>query len=170
MPSACTASRPRKRASCALTTASCASSKASQSRSPLSAPGVDKLRQLYAPHARRNFQQVADQFDKAAREFTTAATTVDPEADAETIVTATEDQRLAWAAAPLLAVRRDGLIEPLRDAAELEGVPTRKREAQHALFVDADGVHRRRVWEDRWGQIIKVGAHIRAADLDGFSP
>ena len=48
-----------------------------------------------------------------------------------------------------------------------------------SLTVDANGLHRRRVWEafeetggrtGRWGALRALGARIRAADLDSYEP
>lgn len=142
------------------------------------AAGYEQLMALYRPQALTNYQTLADMFDAAAVEFTTAAGLVDPDAGAETIIIASEDERTAWAELPRYAARIDGLIGSLRAAAELAGTPTKKPEAQLALTVDATGVHRRRMWEawhatagraGRWGSIVKAGAKIRASNLDGFT-
>jgi len=143
--------------------------------------GYQRLLEVYAPVARKNYQQVAEQFDRAAGEFTAAASVVDPDVGAEQVITGSENQRVAWAEIPRLAARIDTLMGPLRAAAELADVPTKQKEAQLPLVVDPDGVHRRRIWEawwntdgraGRWAAIIKAGATIRAfpaADLDNFA-
>ena len=68
----------------------------------------------------------------------------------------------------------------LQAAAALAGTPdTEKGEVMIALTIDAAGLHRRRVWEawrhvagrtGRWGALLRIGATIRAHDLDGFTP
>jgi hypothetical protein len=140
--------------------------------------GYEELCAIYRPHAQANYQKIADKFDKAAAEFSTAAQLVDPDASAESIIVNNEEQRTAWAELPRYAARIDSLIAGLRAAAELTGTSTKRQEAQLALTVDATGLHRRRVWAawhdtgsraGRWGALVRLGATIRAATLDGFT-
>ena len=138
-----------------------------------------KMIELYAEVATKNYQQLADQFNTAATEFTTVVATVDPEAAAETLITAPAKEREAWSRATLLSGTLDGLIPALRAAADLAGTSTRDEPTLVGLLVYPNGAHRRRLWEawwsktgrtGRWGAIIKAGAKIRAAELADVHP
>jgi hypothetical protein len=148
----------------------------------------------YEPVAAENYHTLAGQFDALAAQFTTAASTADPDAAATDMVTADEAARTAWVDAERLAIELDNLLTAMVAAAELAGVrmdaadPTIAQSrwtaplddgAVLALAVDPDGLHRRRVWEAwatttgrtrRWGALVRLGARLRAADLDGFTP
>jgi hypothetical protein len=58
---------------------------------------MTRLRELYAPHAAPNYQQVGADFDSLAHRFTAAAGLVDPETPAVDMVSASEKTRKAWA-------------------------------------------------------------------------
>ena len=57
---------------------------------------LNRLRELYAPHAAPNYQQVGADFDSLAHKFTAAAGLVDPETPAVDMVSASEKTRKAW--------------------------------------------------------------------------
>ena len=138
-----------------------------------------RLRDIYAPVARPNYERLAAGFDETAHKFTAAAAVIDPEESAEALVHAPEKLRKSWSAAEQLAHQLSEQSTGLAAAANLCGIPTAAQEALIALTVDAAGLHRRRVWEawnttgtrtKRWGALVALGARIRAADLDGFEP
>lgn len=131
-----------------------------------------RLRDLYAPVAQTNYNRVADQYDAAAAEFTTAATAVNPESDAAAIVSAPTKVRSAWTDAELAARKLDALVPPLQAAAELCGINTHTAEMLLPLLVDPAGHDRRLIWESfnhaggrcgRWSALAAASVTIRAA-------
>lgn len=130
-----------------------------------------RLRDLYQPHAAANYEQLADRFDAAAAEFTTAAALIDPETDAAAIVSAAAKVRAAWTDAELAALKLDALMPALAAAAQLCGISTTRPEALLALVCDPADHHRRQVWEafntsggrgGRWAALTAAGISIRA--------
>jgi hypothetical protein len=141
---------------------------------------LGRLRDIYAPHARPNYQQLATAFDAIATKFAAAVTVGDPETEAAQLISASDKQRKAFTDAGLLALQLTRSLAALRCAATLAGVSTTAPEDQIALVVDATGLHRRRVREawkheggrtGRWAPLLALGATLRAAaDLDNLRP
>jgi hypothetical protein len=138
-----------------------------------------RLRGIYSPHAKGNYQQLADQFTTTADRLTDAMTVCDPDASPEDIVNATAKVRTAWSEAQQLALQLTAQMPALHAAANLAGITVNTPEQLLALVVHADGAHRRRVWEawdttdgrtGRWGARIRLGSTIRAANLDHLEP
>jgi hypothetical protein len=152
------------------------------------------MHDAWAEVARDNYLKVAEQYNGAAAEFTTAAQAADVEADAAAMVAAEEPARQAWLNAVIAASRLTELVKPLVAAAQLAGTrldaadeavaqawwdaPIHKA-ALFGLLVDAGEVHRRRAWEafereggrtGRWGALVAAGARIRAVALEDFAP
>lgn len=136
----------------------------------------ERLRALYEPAAAKNYKTVASQFDDAAKSFTKAANTVDPETGSDAIVHTDDRTRQSWFAAAVAAQQLDELVPVLAAAAELAGAPAgtshRGPDADPlvlALTTDPDKLHRRRVWEawaaagtcGRWSALHRLGATIR---------
>jgi hypothetical protein len=103
---------------------------------------------------------------------------VDVEAVAEEVLDTHDEQRQAWAAAPVQARELDQLLAVLALAAELAGHPI-VNDAQYTLVVDDTGVPRREAWAawdtntgrcGRWSALLAVGCQLRAHPLDGFTP
>ena len=148
----------------------------------------------YEPVARDNYAAVAADFNAAAKRFTAAAAIVDPESDANRMVTADDAERQAWLDAELQAATLDTLVPPLIAATQLAGVriDTANEEinqpwwtapiddaAVFGLTADAGTLHRRNVWQaydndsgrtGKWGALTALGAEIRAPKLDEFTP
>lgn len=137
-----------------------------------------RLRELYSPVAQQNYQAIAARFDRQAAEFTTAASVIDPEAPADTVVTADAKIRKAWTDSLLAAQQLTQLIPVLQAAAELAGHPAATAESVLPLVCDPGQAHRRRVWEawesngrcGRWSALNAVGVSIRAAQLADLAP
>ncbi len=139
-----------------------------------------KLVDIYQPVALPNYQRLATEFDGIARAFAAAANTIDPETPADHLVHAQEKIRKAWSAAEQHAHQLTEMMTRLAAGANLCGVAdTEKGETLIPLTLDTTGCHRRRTWEawrvmsgrtGRWGAVLKLGAAIRAADLDGLEP
>jgi hypothetical protein len=142
-----------------------------------------KMLDAYAKHAQANYQQVAAEFDSAAKSFTDCVAIVDPDSPAEELVigaAATDETRKAWADAALHAARLGQLSVVLATAAELAGVSVGGQPfdgARLALVADAASSTRAELftaWNcttgrtTRWGALLKARAHLRAHPLDGF--
>ncbi|OBG51837.1 hypothetical protein A5704_00915 [Mycobacterium sp. E735] len=137
-----------------------------------------RLRELYRPSARTNYEQAAARFNSVASDFATAAAVTDVEVPAADVVNASDDQRSAWTAAEQHAIKLDTLVPVLAAAAELAGVGVNGDTALLPLCCDPADKHRRRVWEAwiheggrcrRWSALHRLGVVIRAANLDTFA-
>ena len=148
----------------------------------------------WAEVARDNYNTIAGKFNGAAADFHAAAQAVDVEADAAAMVAAADTTRQAWLNAAVAAASLTALVPPLIACAQLAGVRVDAADeriaqawwqapiddaATFALTVDAGELHRRRAWEafdteggrtDRWGPLVALGARLRAADLDAYTP
>jgi hypothetical protein len=152
---------------------------------------LERLVDVYAPHATRCYKAAASAFDDAAGWFTDAARTVDVEAGAESLLTATPTQLQAWHEAPTRAADLEARLHVLLAAAALAGArpdvayttdatDTATAEVQIALCTNVKGQHRRRVWEawatrkgrcGRWSALRALNVEIRAArDPAGVAP
>jgi hypothetical protein len=147
-------------------------------RNRVQAAVLAQLRTTYAAAAASNYTKAATAFNAAAATFTTSAEAVDVEAVAEEVLDRHDEQRQAWAAAPVQARELDQLLEVLALAAELAGHPI-VNDAQYTLVVDDAGVPRREAWAawdtstgrcGRWSALLAVGCQLRAHPLDGFTP
>lgn len=148
----------------------------------------------YEASAATNYATVAARFDALAAEFIAAAKLCDVDADAAEMVRAPDAARTAWVDAERITAELDQVLAVLVAAAELAGIRLDAADdainqsrwtappaegAVLALAVDPGSLHRRRVWEAwlcdtgrtrRWGALVTLGATIRAAALDGFTP
>ena len=148
----------------------------------------------WAEVARENYNTIAGKFNGAAADFHAAAQAVDVEADAAAMVAADDTTRQAWLNAAVAAASLTALVPPLIACAQLDGVRVDAADeriaqawwqapiddaATFALTVDAGELHRRRAWEafdteggrtGRWGPLVALGARLRAADLDSYTP
>ena len=138
-----------------------------------------QLRGAYASAAAANYTKAAALFNAAATTFTASAEAVDVEAVAEEVLNTHDEQRQAWAAAPVQARELDQLLEVLALAAELAGHHI-VNDSQYTLVVDDAGVPRREAWAawdtnagrcGRWSALLAVGCQLRThPDLDTFAP
>ena len=140
---------------------------------------LQRLKDIYAPVALDNYRTVPTEFDSLATKFVAAANVIDPETPAEHLVHAPEKLRKAWSTAEQLGHQLSETMTALAAAAALNGIPCPRDEHLIALTVDANDLHRRRVWEawsstggrcGRWAALIALGATIKAHDLDNFEP
>lgn len=145
----------------------------------LKAPILVALRELYEQVATPNYKTLAEQFNATATAFTKAVHTIDPDLSAEQMVTEPDKARKAWTDAGILAVELDQQLPALQAAATLAGLRVHDTDALLPLTVDTTGHHRRRIWEawesntgrtGKWGAIARLGATIRAAHLDTYTP
>ncbi|MCT2088342.1 hypothetical protein M3D92_03375 [Micrococcus terreus] len=140
------------------------------------------LRVEYRSVAASNYEAVRSKFNAKADELVKALETIDAEASAEEVVKAPAKTRAAWAEGPALAVELDELVNVLHTAAILAGKtePTgHHNSCLIGLTVNAQGLHRRRVWEawantsgrgGRWRELWKLGATIEAPALEDAGP
>ena len=139
-----------------------------------------RLTNLYEPSAEKSFVKAAALFNAAAKRFTGFADLVDPDMDADVVVTLNDAQRQAWGQAPVAVRDLDAALAVLAEAAWLCGVSgVTSGETLIALAMDTTDVDRRSIWEawetvegrcGRWAAVHKLGAPLAAADLDGFQP
>ncbi|KUI42315.1 hypothetical protein AU197_14470 [Mycobacterium sp. IS-1590] len=137
-----------------------------------------RLRDIYAPHAQPNYQQLAESFTNTATKLAAAMRVIDPDTEPDQIVTADSKCRTAWSDAQQLAAQLNATLPALVAAATLAGIRANTDEVLIPLTADTSGLHRRQVWEawnttdgrtGRWGALIRLGATIRAADLDNIT-
>jgi hypothetical protein len=140
-----------------------------------------RLLELYRPHAETNYGKAAARFNDAAAAFTDTATAVDIDTtDANTVAAMPDDQRAAWSAAEQLCARLDAAVPTLTVAAELAGVTVDNETGSLlAMCVDTAGMRKRELWRawdtkdgrcGRFGALVKLGAIIRAANLENIAP
>ena len=146
----------------------------------------------WKPEATNVYRAVAKLYDDAAKEFTAGATACDPEASAERMIDAPDDQRHAWKQAEVSAALLTRLVPGLISAAQLTDARLDSADerlaqpwwsapidptAELPLVCDPGTLHRRRVWlafdhvggrTSKWGRLISLGCTLRAHDLDGF--
>lgn len=120
--------------------------------------------------AHDNYLLFRKRFDKAAVAFTKAHTIVSATTNPGLLIGAPDATRRAWQDGQTQSAELTALLEPLRAAAALAGVNVRN---MLGLVVDADGLHRRRVWEawndpDRWTALLTLGATIATVDLEDY--
>lgn len=131
----------------------------------------ERLQHIYQQHTEDIYSRIADEFDGAAERFVKAAAVVDPEASAETVVSATNKERAAWADQPALAAELDRLLPALVASARLCGMSGHDALLPLPLTVNTEGHHRRVVWTawdsdgrcGRWSAIVAAGVQLRAA-------
>lgn len=134
-----------------------------------------RIRALYTTVATANWDTLADRFNTAAAAFTKAHSTVPVTTDPATLINAPERSRKAWAEGQTQRATLDGLIEPLLAAARLAGHVAAGKTWAIGATVTATGIHRRRIWEawdheNRWADLIELGATIHAPELDELAP
>ncbi len=151
-------------------------------RNDAAAEVLAALRMEYRSVAAANYETVRARFNDKAAELVKALDTTDAEAPAEQIVKATAKERTAWSAGPALAVELDALVHTLHTAATLAGLRPSTAHLDCTLIgltVNADGLHRRRVWEawenttgraGKWRELWKLGATIEAPELEDAKP
>lgn len=151
-------------------------------RNNAAAEVVAALRVEYRSVAEANYEAVRTAFNDKADALVNALETIDAEASAEDIVKAPVKTRTAWSDGPALAVELDALVSVLHTAAILAGKtePTgHHNSCLIGLTVNAQGLHRRRVWEawakttgrgGRWRELWKLGATIEAPALEDAGP
>lgn len=129
------------------------------------------------------YTEAATQFDKVAAAFTAAVVEIDPTLDAAAVVDEPDKRRKTWREGQRLLVELEDAATALHIAgllAEL-ALPTDQiagtqpwddtlRSQLLGLTVRADGLHRRRVWESDWVQLVQLGAELKAVELDSFEP
>jgi hypothetical protein len=112
----------------------------------------------YSAVSARNYRQLADAFNSAARDFTSCTEVVDVTASADVVLSSGDRKAAqAWQSAPGHAKRMDELLTPLSAAACLCGSPGDAADGsldQAELLIplvisDAASHHRRRLW-NRW--------------------
>lgn len=130
------------------------------------------IRAELAKTATANYEHIRSQFNAAADAFTKAHHVVSAATDPGLLALAPEKTRKAWAEGQAVAVTLNNLIPVLLAAARLTGL---KVTNEHALgfTINADGLHRRRVWEawesdTRWTALLELGAKIHAPRLDDY--
>lgn len=137
----------------------------------------EALRTEYAPVAAANYERIRKAFNDTAAKFTKAVETVHPDAVPEELMSATATIRSAWADAPMLALELDAKSVVLAEAASLAGYRTGQKQHSIGLTINADGLHRRRVYEAwdnntgrarRWGALLDLGASIEAPALEEY--
>lgn len=134
-----------------------------------------RLRHIYAPHAVPNYRLIADGFTKTASKLAAAMKVVDPDTEPSEVINADAKTRTAWTEAQQYALQLTSRVPSLRAAANLAGIRAYTDDVLLPLTADVSGLHRRRVWEawdttegrtGRWGALIRLGATLRAADLN----
>lgn len=140
------------------------------------------LRVEYRTVAAANYDTIRGVFNDKANLLVNTLGITDAEAPAEQIVKATAKERAAWSDGPALAIELDALVGTLHTAATLAGLrPSTGRPDTTliGLTVNAEGLHRRRVWEawnnttgraGRWRALWNLGATIEAPELDDAKP
>lgn len=137
-----------------------------------------ELTKEYAKVAASNYETLRERFNTTADDFAKAASAVHPETDPAKLINADSKTRTAWANAGILALELTAQLAPLAQAAQLAGIPVPNNDALPSLTINADGLHRRRVWEawettgrtNQWAAVIDAGATIHAPALDAHQP
>jgi len=138
-----------------------------------------QLHDAYHTVASRNYNKIRDQFNATANDFIAHTAIVDPESDAKTLVSASDEVRTAWLNAEVLAGKLDALTDALADAAILAGTKINNQPDKFGLVVNAEGVHRREAWTawntsnnrcGRWSALHQLGCELRAAELGEHKP
>lgn len=130
------------------------------------------LTREYAKTAEDNYNVIRDRFNREAEAFAKAHEIVPATTDAATLVTASEKIRKAWAEGQARASGLTGIVPTLVLAAQLAGKRLASPTTPIGLVVDADGLHRRRVWEayeEGWTALLQLGAKIHAPRLDEYA-
>lgn len=137
-----------------------------------------RMLQVHEAVARDVYAQVAAKFDAAAKRFVTAASTVDPEADAVRMVEADDKPRKAWRDAESFANEISRLLPAVQAAAALADIPDTDADATVLpLVADLSDCHRRKAWLawltttgrcHRWAALLRCGGVIRACALDQY--
>lgn len=130
---------------------------------------------LYETVSEANWDTIAGSFNAAADAFTKAHQTVPATTAPASLVTASDRIRKAWAEGQSQRAALDGLIDALLAAARLAGLNAAGQTWAIGATVQAENLHRRRVWEawesdDRWTALLNLGATIQAPELDDLSP
>lgn len=130
------------------------------------------LTREYAKTAEDNYNTLRDRFNREAEAFTKAHEIVAATTDAATLVTAPEKKRKAWADGQARAFALTEMVPLLVVAAELAGKRITHPTTPIGLVLDADGLHRRRVWEayeEGWTALLELGAAIHAPRLNEYT-
>lgn len=147
-------------------------------RNEVAAAVYPALVQEYRKTADQNYETLRRKFNSTAQDFTKAFKVVHPETDPANLLNADAKTRTAWATASVLAQDLSAQLSALTQAAQLAGVRTPGNDAQLPLTIDAEGLHRRRVWEawetkgrtNQWAAVLDAGATIKAPALEDYKP
>ncbi|UOD81981.1 hypothetical protein [Paenarthrobacter ureafaciens] len=147
-------------------------------RNDMAAAVYPELAAESAKVAAANYETLRARFNTTAEEFTTAYNAVNPETDPAQLIKADNKTRTAWATAGVIAMDLTAQMAPLAQAAELAGITVTGNDTHLSLTVDAEGLHRRRVWEawettgrtNQWAAILDAGATIHAPALEDHKP
>jgi hypothetical protein len=147
-------------------------------RNTLDAALYPVLKNEYAKTAAANYETLREQFNAKAAAFTKAAAAADPDAAAESLITADAKTRTAWLDAAVLAQELASLVPVLAAAAKLAGARVLNNDDHLPLTINPGNLHRRRVWEawaatgrgGRWAALTKLGATIHAPALEDIKP
>jgi hypothetical protein len=167
---------------------------------PLHGAVLAALQTIYAPHAKAHYRVLRDRFNAIAKAFVRCAGSVDPGRGAADAIIGNPDALQSWRSSLLHADELDALVEPVVACAELvrgpsepSGLGVSRVPLELPLFVDLDGIHKRRAWEawtdqpeqhvgplttpalqspakpeptrgGRWTRLHRIGAPIRAID------
>lgn len=151
-------------------------------RNNVAAEILAALRVEYRTVAAANYETIRERFNELADQLTDALDIVDSEASPEHMVKADTETRTAWADAPAHAHQLSALVPALETAALLAGTTPATGQADKLLIgltTNAEGLHRRRVWEAwnnttgralHWRELWKLGATIEAPALNEIKP
>jgi len=123
----------------------------------------EHLRDLYSRCAGDVYRELAQRFDTTAAELTKAAQITDPEADAESLIAASEKQRRAWTAAAEHAAALTQQLPALGAAATLAGLGDGDPDILLPLCVDVTGQDRAALWQAWDTDSTEELSHRRAA-------
>lgn len=128
--------------------------------------------------ADHNYETLRRKFNSTASDFMKAFKVAHPETDPANLLSADAKTRTAWATASVLAQDLTAQLHALTQAAQLAGIRIKSNDAQLALTITTEGLHRRRVWEawetqgrtNQWAAVLDAGAHIQAPALEDYKP
>lgn len=157
----------------------------------VSTAGAQRLREIYDEFAPTGYGLIGKRFDDAAKRFTAAVKIVDPRARAEEVIERDAKVHQKWREGQALAAELDELSGLVMNAGMLcglvqpaKGQPSASpawrdgwKQLRLGLCCDADGLHRRRVWQAAgdwdapdWAALVEVGATLRVVALDQYQP
>lgn len=135
-----------------------------------------RLTVAYRATAISNYETLAAKFTKAGEAFTKAHKAVPVTTDPAKLVDANAATRKAWSEGQTLVHELDPLADLLRLAAKLAGKGNfGNRAGLIGATVNAEGCHRRRIWEafdepQKWAAVVDAGATLEAPDFNSLTP